>query len=944
MDPTMTEHDFRFPRRPHHPGLRGGADDDDDDGSAAHQARGLDAAASELTQAGGVANNKLLGSALFPSLDNAGADSSVSIDQLHRDDPLAAQVWKFYTKTKLQLPNQQRLENFTWRWMALNMRKQKQDDEARQFRDQQTGHSRPASHNAPSGIAQLRKTSEINAAAGADAMNLDDFIYSENVATPSGLMSPPPAPRRDDASPGATPASGIPIKSRKGSSSNHFVPQSVPQYQRTGNNEFNYIQRHHRKTSIDERRNRKRPANFSPHVLAVNSSISGGASNLEADSELQGYSLNNTSSVTMQQLTQGGNSAVPFGLDTFMDNDAVMNQAAQFQQNFSFSPSSSPMIPHGPYSNMYNTSSSVPNSSLNNADLYSPTESAYQSTVSTPLALPDNDGLYFGSQDNRQQQQSQSMRQQTVQNMANMGHNQQFMYDSSHNGNQIYSAPDTESGTLSAFSTAPSSYSHIDPNHVFQADSQVASPSVAMRPENMFSFGADSDDEDSGNGMQGQNMQIHGDFSSSMDDVGPMGWDASLPGQFSTQAARFPGGPPRKQVMIGGTTTDYVEHNGEWENSGLERSQSFKAGSDKMQQRLPRTASTPSHMGAKHSGFEQVAQSLPTSPGDAAPGSMSGFSSAAPSRPSSPPGSKHGSSANLQVAGGSQNDGGAPTTCTNCFTQTTPLWRRNPEGQPLCNACGLFLKLHGVVRPLSLKTDVIKKRNRGSGPNGSGGSVRSRKNPAGSTAASRKSSTLSMATVAASSTNLNTTANANSSSTSPPGGRSVLPKDSESPVATSVGSGPNTAGSTPNSHYGNMGNTAAAGGKGVVPIAAAPPKATPGPGASSSSRSGQASASSKRQRRHSKSVGTEATSGMEIDSPTETSSPGDLSRSIGHPPSMSSISSTMLSGSFGMVPQRNPMAHGGMIQMNHHQPGAAQHSAGGPATGPQEWEWLTMSL
>lgn len=54
-----------------------------------------------------------------------------------------------------------------------------------------------------------------------------------------------------------------------------------------------------------------------------------------------------------------------------------------------------------------------------------------------------------------------------------------------------------------------------------------------------------------------------------------------------------------------------------------------------------------------------------------------------------------------------------PTACTNCHTQTTPLWRRNPEGQPLCNACGLFLKLHGVVRPLSLKTDVIKKRNRG---------------------------------------------------------------------------------------------------------------------------------------------------------------------------------------------------------------------------------------
>lgn len=52
-------------------------------------------------------------------------------------------------------------------------------------------------------------------------------------------------------------------------------------------------------------------------------------------------------------------------------------------------------------------------------------------------------------------------------------------------------------------------------------------------------------------------------------------------------------------------------------------------------------------------------------------------------------------------------------SCTNCQTKTTPLWRRNPEGQPLCNACGLFLKLHGVVRPLSMKTDVIKKRQRG---------------------------------------------------------------------------------------------------------------------------------------------------------------------------------------------------------------------------------------
>ncbi|MCJ1338323.1 hypothetical protein MMC09_003610 [Bachmanniomyces sp. S44760] len=50
--------------------------------------------------------------------------------------------------------------------------------------------------------------------------------------------------------------------------------------------------------------------------------------------------------------------------------------------------------------------------------------------------------------------------------------------------------------------------------------------------------------------------------------------------------------------------------------------------------------------------------------------------------------------------------------CQNCTTSTTPLWRRDEIGSVLCNACGLFLKLHGRSRPISLKTDVIKSRNR----------------------------------------------------------------------------------------------------------------------------------------------------------------------------------------------------------------------------------------
>lgn len=50
--------------------------------------------------------------------------------------------------------------------------------------------------------------------------------------------------------------------------------------------------------------------------------------------------------------------------------------------------------------------------------------------------------------------------------------------------------------------------------------------------------------------------------------------------------------------------------------------------------------------------------------------------------------------------------------CHNCFTHQTPLWRRDGNGTLLCNACGLFLKLHGKSRPISLKTNVIRSRNR----------------------------------------------------------------------------------------------------------------------------------------------------------------------------------------------------------------------------------------
>ena len=52
------------------------------------------------------------------------------------------------------------------------------------------------------------------------------------------------------------------------------------------------------------------------------------------------------------------------------------------------------------------------------------------------------------------------------------------------------------------------------------------------------------------------------------------------------------------------------------------------------------------------------------------------------------------------------------TTCANCNTSKTSLWRRNSQSQAVCNACGLYVKLHGKERPMQMRKDVIQSRKR----------------------------------------------------------------------------------------------------------------------------------------------------------------------------------------------------------------------------------------
>lgn len=43
---------------------------------------------------------------------------------------------------------------------------------------------------------------------------------------------------------------------------------------------------------------------------------------------------------------------------------------------------------------------------------------------------------------------------------------------------------------------------------------------------------------------------------------------------------------------------------------------------------------------------------------------------------------------------------------SNCRTTQTPLWRRSPTGETLCNACGLYMKARNQSRPVNLKRNT----------------------------------------------------------------------------------------------------------------------------------------------------------------------------------------------------------------------------------------------
>lgn len=93
--------------------------------------------------------------------------------------------------------------------------------------------------------------------------------------------------------------------------------------------------------------------------------------------------------------------------------------------------------------------------------------------------------------------------------------------------------------------------------------------------------------------------------------------------------------------------------------------------------------------------------------------------------------------------------------CSNCHTTVTSLWRRNPQGEAVCNACGLYYKLHNVNRPLTMKKESIQTRKRKPKKNGDSKSASSSTGSSTSSSSSSAPSSVVPSTTTSSSTSSN---------------------------------------------------------------------------------------------------------------------------------------------------------------------------------------------
>lgn len=695
METLTTEHDFRFPRRPMSSedtitasiphGVTSNFKSNVDGSKNSEIVLGPD----HLKMLNSAAEIKTRVNMLHGSFFPNGKGNPTSVDpgptgELCKKDSLTAQILGLYSDIKLNLPNQERMKNLTWRMMSINLQK---------TRVQATASSSNSS-SVPSGIAQLRQSSSqivpvtsSNALGHLDIMDVDGSFEDEtNKYKPNASrlsLSLPELEIQEMKRNSNTTACAIPIKTSAAPTNfpyHHSV--QTPRLSSRSKQEFGYINRHIRKTSIDElMRPRKRHAHFSPKMVALkNSSLSFDnlhdfsldylqySKILQSSMHSPNFAHEFVDNMDFDEVTTSGSSCPQ---ETFFTPQLLAAQQSQFPSHFDSSPIE---LPH-----------------LKCENHYSPTNSNLQSTPSTPKATTDSEQIFLQSL----QLDPQYNPQEFQHNQSNLSDSIGIHYTNNKSSNPIFS-PISMTNSTNSFSNSSNSCS--TPN-VDVSSKMYSNEHSALIP-NIYDKCIDMGT----NGFQ---------------------WESNVPYQLNTNISLT--GDLSEASLTGSANTN-LSSSTNWDSAIRSSCSSHPSTPSILENysRLGNIKTIPSNPSINildqdssifdHSNQIGLRSSLPGSPVDNI--NVTGNSSTATSRPSSPTSKTSRINNSHVLSGQSQLNGenGVPTTCTNCFTQTTPLWRRNPEGYPLCNACGLFLKLHGVVRPLSLKTDVIKKRNRGTGP------------------------------------------------------------------------------------------------------------------------------------------------------------------------------------------------------------------------------------
>ncbi|KAI7878196.1 glucocorticoid receptor-like (DNA-binding domain) [Lichtheimia hyalospora FSU 10163] len=73
---------------------------------------------------------------------------------------------------------------------------------------------------------------------------------------------------------------------------------------------------------------------------------------------------------------------------------------------------------------------------------------------------------------------------------------------------------------------------------------------------------------------------------------------------------------------------------------------------------------------------------------------------------------KSSSSSSSTEESSSSSNTSSGVECANCHQTQTPLWRKNDRGEPVCNACGLYSRLHHRDRPIEMRKTKIQRRRR----------------------------------------------------------------------------------------------------------------------------------------------------------------------------------------------------------------------------------------